>query len=48
MKEHKDLSAKIKAKDECIQFYHKSSDIFVSNVKDKIRSLVDNIDFSQL
>lgn len=48
MRQHRDIGAKMKAKDECIGFYHKSSDIFVNNVKDKLRSLVDNIDFSQL
>lgn len=42
------MSSKIKAKDECIQFYHKSIDIYLGNVRDKLRSLVDNIDFSQL
>lgn len=48
MRQHRDISGKMKAKDECIGFYHKSSEIFVNNVKDKLRSLVDNIDFSQL
>lgn len=48
MKQHSDIDSKIKAKDECIQFYHKSIDIYLGNVRDKLRSLVDNIDFSQL
>jgi hypothetical protein len=48
MKQHSSLPMKVNAKDECIQFYNKSVNIFIGNVKDKLRSLVDNIDFSQL
>jgi len=48
MKEYKVINIKIKAEDKCIHFYHKSNDIFVSNVEDNICSLVDNIYFSQL
>ena len=48
MRQHGDIAGKIRAKDECIEFYGKSIDIFIGNVRDKLRSLVDNIDFSQL
>ena len=48
MRQHGDITEKIKAKDECIEFYGKGIDIFIGNVRNKLRSLVDNIDFSQL
>jgi len=48
MRQDGDLSQKKKIQSECIAFYNKSVDIFMGNVQGKLRSLVDNIDFSQL
>ena len=48
MRHHGDIAGKIRAKDECIEFYGKGIGIFIGNVRNKLRSLVDNIDFSQL
>lgn len=48
MKPYTGLNEKKKIQNECVTFYNKSIDIFTGNVQDKLRSLVDNIDFSQL
>lgn len=48
MKQSVKLEEKIKTKNECVDFYHKSIGIFQGNVRDKLKSLVENIDFSQL
>lgn len=48
MKDHKDLDQKIKSKEECISFYTKSIPLFEGNVIDKLKSLVQNTDFSEL
>lgn len=42
------LVDKTRVKNECASFYNKSLDIFQGNIKSKLRSLVDNLDFSQL
>lgn len=42
------MEEKVKIKNECVEFYNKSIGIFQDNVKDKLKSLVDKIDFSQL
>lgn len=48
MSEHTSIDKKIQAKDECITFYAKSLPIVTGNVVDKLRSLVQGTDFSQL
>ena len=48
MRHHRDIAGKIRAKDECIEFYVKGSDIFMGNFRDNLCRLVNNIDFSQL
>ena len=48
MRQHGDITGKIMAKDEYIEFYVKGSDIFMGNFRDNLRRLVNNIDFSQL
>ena len=48
MRQHGDITGKIRAKDECIEFYVKGSDIFMGNLRDKLCRLVNNIEFSQL
>ena len=48
MKPYGEMEEKKKILGECVTFYNKSIDIFMGNVQDKFRSLVDNIDFSQL
>ena len=42
------MNEKAAVKNDCVNFYNKSIDIFKGNVRDKLRSLVDNIDFAQL
>lgn len=42
------LAEKTRVKNDCVSFYNKSLDIFQGNVRSKLRSLVDNLDFSQL
>lgn len=42
-REHKE-----KVLQECVAFYQKSIGMFQQNVNNKLRSLVDNVDFSQL
>jgi len=42
------LIEKTRVKNDCVTFYNKSLDIFQGNIKAKLSSLVDNLDFSQL
>jgi len=46
MRKESSLPEKVRVKNECVQFYQKSVDIFQDNVRDKLRSLVFKIDFS--
>ena len=48
IKQYPDLEQKMAVKNECVTFYNKSIDIFLGNVRDKLKSLVDNLDFSTL
>ena len=48
IREVEGLAEKTKAKNDCVTFYNKSLSIFEGNVRNKLRSLVDNLDFSQL
>jgi hypothetical protein len=38
----------LSTKTSCVTFYNKGLGIFKENVRDKLRSLVDNLDYSQL
>lgn len=40
------MKAKMTVKDQCIEFYAKSLPIFKENVLDKLRSVINNTDFS--
>ena len=48
IKQYAGLEEKIAVKNECVTFYNKSIDLFLGNVRDKLKSLVDNLDFSTL
>jgi hypothetical protein len=48
MKEQPGLDQKFQIKDECVAFYSKSIPLFEGNVIDKLKSLAQNTNFSEL